>query len=263
MVQFRIPICLCLVLLTASVAPKCAGSIWAFSGSADHRAAEVVFDNSTALTLKVTLTNTSSSDVLVPVDVLTAVFFDIPGFSLTPVSALLNGGSTVLFGPTNGGNMGGEWAYEEGLSGAPGSANRGISSSGYGLFGDSNFNGPSLHDPDAVDGLQYGITSLGDDPATGNTPVTGGNMANPVGLIKNSVVFTLTYGSGSLDLSKISKVSFQYGTGLNEPNVPGEPNGPPPPPPGGDPPFVPEPTSVAVWSLIVGLGVFVTSRSKR
>jgi hypothetical protein len=29
------------------------------------------------------------------------------------------------------------------------------------------------------------------------------------------------------------------------------------------PPFVPEPTSVAVWSLIVGLGAVLTSRSKR
>jgi len=39
--------------------------------------------------------------------------------------------------------------------------------------------------------------------------------------------------------------------------------GPLPPPPGGDPPFVPEPTSFAVWSLIVGLGAVLTSRSKR
>jgi hypothetical protein len=37
---------------------------------------------------------------------------------------------------------------------------------------------------------------------------------------------------------------------------------PPPPPPGGDPPIVPEPTSVAVWSLIVGLATFLTARQK-
>jgi hypothetical protein len=40
-------------------------------------------------------------------------------------------------------------------------------------------------------------------------------------------------------------------------------NPPPPPPPGGDPPFVPEPTSVAVWSLIASLAFVFTSRSKR
>ncbi len=157
----------------------------------------------------VTLTNTSPSDVLVPVDVLTGVFFDIDGVALlVPTSALL-GTSVVFFGPDGGGNVGGEWAYASGLAG-PNGATEGISSAGLGLFGGSNFGGANLQGPAAVNGLQYGITSAGDNTATGNAPVTGGNA-----LIKNQVVFTLA-GTG---LTSVSNVSFQYGTALDEPNV--------------------------------------------
>src|SRR5262249_10093584 len=141
-------------------------------------------------TLTVTLTNTSTADVFVPTDVLTAVFFDIqnvPPLTLSPSTAMLAPGSTVYYGPTNGGDVGGEWAYAET------SLAEGVSSSGFGLFGAGNFGDANLQGPVGVDGLQYGITSAGDDVSTGNTPVTGGNA-----LIKNSVVFTLTVGSGLL-----------------------------------------------------------------
>ena len=68
--------------------------------------------------LQVVLTNTSAADVLVPTEILTAVYFDIRGNpALTPISALLTAGSTAFFGPTNGGNVGGEWAYAK--SGIP------------------------------------------------------------------------------------------------------------------------------------------------
>jgi len=146
---------------------------------------------------------------------LTAVFFDIDPttVALTPVSAKL-AGSTVYFG-TSGvdGNVGGEWAYGSGLTGAPGNAGLGTSSSGFNLFGQANFNGDNLQGPAAVDGLQYGITSAGDDPATGNTPVTGENA-----LIKNAVTFTFRT-SGPDPIASIRNVSFQYGTGLTEPRI--------------------------------------------
>src|SRR5262245_61500226 len=49
-------------------------------------------------TLTVVLTNTSASDVLVPADVLTGVYFNLTGNpSLASGSAVLTGGSTVLF----------------------------------------------------------------------------------------------------------------------------------------------------------------------
>src|SRR5262249_38071850 len=136
-------------------------------------------------------TNTSDGDVLMPVDVLTAVFFDVsgPALSLTPTSAVLNGGSTVFFGTTDPGNVvGGEWAYKGGLVGEPAGDHYGISSTGINLFGPGDrFPGNNLQGPDSPDGLQYGITSAGDNPATGNSPVTGDNA-----LIQNSVVFHLS-----------------------------------------------------------------------
>ena len=169
--------------------------------------------------LTITLTNTSVADVLAPSDVLTGVFFSNGG-TLTPGTALL-GGSTVFFGPNGGGDVGGEWAYMAGLAGAPGGATQGVSSAGFGLFGSANFCTvcTNLQGPTAVDGVQYGITSAGDDTATGNAAVTGGNA-----LIKNSVVFTMTLPVGTtLNPNSLTNVSFQYGTALDEPNLPNVP----------------------------------------
>lgn len=183
------------------------------------RAASARFEVS-AGNLVVTLTNTAAADALVPVDILTGVFFDISGsaLALTRVSAVLAPGSTVLFGSTDpGGVVGGEWAYLGGLSGAPHGASYGISSSGLGLFGAGDvFPGSDLDPPGSPDGINYGITTAGDNPATGNAAVTG---ASP--LIKNSVVFTLSGLPGGFDpMSVIGNVSFQYGTALDEPNIP-------------------------------------------
>jgi MYXO-CTERM domain-containing protein len=168
--------------------------------------------------LQVTLSNISMNDVLVPVDVLTGMFFDISGpvMSLGRTSAVLAPGSFVAFGGTDPGDVvGGEWAYLNNLSGAPNGAKYGISSSGLGLFGPGDrFPGTNLQGPDSPDGLQYGITSMGDNLATGNTPVTGTNA-----LIKHSVIFTLSGAGANFDLSRIGNVSFQYGTDLSEPNI--------------------------------------------
>jgi hypothetical protein len=227
-----------------------------FTGVSGTRAASVTFSDVVAGQMTVTLTNTSTADVLVPTDVLTAVFFDIDPVSTTlgRVSAVVAPLSTVLFGVTDpGGVVGGEWAYKSGLAGTPGNTALGVSSSGLGLFspGD-NFPGSNLSGPVEVDGLQYGITSAGDDPTTGNKAVTGqeeynnkGKLISPKNpLIKNSVVFTFSV-TGPIDT--IKNVSFQYGTALTEPNVPGSP--------------IPEPASLAVWSLL-GLVGLVRARRK-
>jgi hypothetical protein len=152
---------------------------------------------------------------------LTGVFFSIAGNPIggDPSTAVLTAGSSVSFGAVGpGGDVSGEWAYATAING-PGNATQGISSAGFGLFGGGgtpfdpggNLGGPANG---ALDGLQYGITSAGDNLATGNGAVTGGNE-----LIKNSVTFTLTFGS-AFDLSLITDVSFQYGTALDEPNIP-------------------------------------------
>jgi hypothetical protein len=188
-----------------------------FSASSGNLAASARFDVS-GTNLLVTLTNTSTADVAIPTEILTAVFFDVNQPALTSVSAVLTGGSTVLFDTAPLGVVGGEWAYSSVLSGAPGGATEGISGSGFGLFGAATFPGANLDGPAAVNGLGYGITSASDNPATGNAPVTGGNP-----LIKNSVVFTLgglVAGFDPSALGAITNVSFQYGTALTEPNVP-------------------------------------------
>jgi hypothetical protein len=69
-----------------------------------------------------------------------------------------------------------------------------------------------------VNGLQYGITSAGDNPMTGNQAVTGSNA-----LIHNSVIFTLGSLPVGFNLSSISNVRFQYGTALTDISFPGTP----------------------------------------
>jgi len=188
-----------------------------FTATAGTRSAQATFAV-VGSDLRVTLSNISMDDVLVPVDVLTGMFFDISGpvVSLGRSSAVLASGSFVAFGGTDPGDVvGGEWAYLNNLNGAPNGAKYGISSSGLGLFGPGDrFPGTNLQGPDSPDGLQYGITSLGDNLATGNTPVTGTNA-----LIKHSVIFTLSGAGANFDLSRIGNVSFQYGTDLSEPNI--------------------------------------------
>ncbi|MGE0480724.1 MAG: XDD4 family exosortase-dependent surface protein [Phycisphaerae bacterium] len=170
--------------------------------------------------LVITLTNTSPVDVDAPMDVLTALFFDVngPALLLTPMSGVLGPGSTVLFDdPPPGGVGGGEWEYEDSFGApAPHGAQYGISSAGFSLFGGGvMFPGPNLDPPPNVDGLNYGITSAGDNPLTGNAAVTGGNP-----LIQNQVVFTLSGLPDGFDFGRIKRVNFQYGTDLTEPNIP-------------------------------------------
>ena len=163
--------------------------------------------------LQVVLTNTGPNDVLVPGNVLMAVFFDLNGVGvLTPVSAAVTAGSTVRYAALGAGGVGAGWAYKGGLSGLPGGASEGISAAGYSSpsFGPSGNFGCGANCV-MVNGLDYGLLSLGDNPATGNAGVTGKGP-----LIQDSVTFLLSGLPGGFtddDLS-LSNVAFQYGTAL-------------------------------------------------
>jgi hypothetical protein len=157
--------------------------------------------------LKVILSNTSKSDVLVPADVLTGLFFNTT-HTLTPVSASLNGSAVFYKAFTDPGNG---WGYGSGLD-AHG-LNSAISSSGAvkGL-GLSSFS----RETDALQGLDYGILSLGDDPKTGNNAIL---KKGP--LFKNSIEFTFA-APDDFKLDELGPwVIFQYGTNINEPSVKG------------------------------------------
>lgn len=222
----RTIVILLITLCLVSSANVRADSVVFTGADTDGRSASVDFTQLSGNQLQVTLTNTSTNDVLVPVDVLTGVFFDIlSNPTLSRISAILADGSTILFPPSGtgtdvGNSVGGEWAYRNYLSGAPGGARQGISSSGLGLVGPGDrFPGSNLQGPGSPGGLDYGLTSAGDNPATGNRPVTGKSA-----LARNSVVFRLGNLPDAFQVGDISNVQFQYGTSLSEPHFAGFPS---------------------------------------
>jgi hypothetical protein len=147
--------------------------------------------------------------------------------------------------------VGGEWAYRADLSGTAAPADDGISSSRLGLFGrDDLFPGDNLQGPVNPDGLQYGITSAGDDLTTGGPMVTGGTSWWPTSLIQNAVVFTLGNLPIGFTTDDVSNVSFNYGTGIN--TVPGTSGG-----------IVPEPASLAIWGALAGMGLIAGRRRRK
>jgi hypothetical protein len=213
-----------------------------FTGSSGSLAAAATFDISGS-NLIVSLTNTSSGDPSAPEDILSGVFFAIPNNPLLgKVSAVLASGSSVLHGPIPatdpGGFVGGEWAYNNFAS------FEAIYSSGY-YDGNARFLGSNLQGPDSVDGIQYGITTPYDLPANDNGGLRG------IGLINNSVVFTLSGLPIGFDLSNIEDVRFQYGTCLTEPQFDGRHS------------QVPEPSTLLLLGAgLVGVG-FLRKRFKK
>jgi hypothetical protein len=235
----------CVALLTPSRAP--AGLI--FQGSSGSLAASADFELS-GNTVTITLTNTSAADVLAPTDVLTGLFFNT-AHALTPVSASLNG-STFYDGSIIH-NVGEGWQYAFFLSGGPQGKDSGLSAAGLGLFGPTGnlYVPPANQSNPKLGGIDYGITSAGDNPLTGN-----GGITRHGPLIKDSIKFTLTAGTGFSLLELGQTVVFQYGTSLSEAHISATGS----PPPGGSPnlspPAVPEPSSVVIWLAgIAGLAI--------
>jgi hypothetical protein len=210
-----IPWCILTAVVLGLLSPAAKADPLVFTASNLTLSASVTFQQ-IGTNLQVTLVNSSSHDVLVKSEVLTAVFFTLAGNpTLTPLSAKLGSGSTMMFAVGGPGlNVGGEWAYRNGgLKHAPAGALQGISSVGLGTFKLPNFNGFDLQPPLRVDGLDFGITSLGDNSHTGKKAVTGRYE-----LTQNSVVFMLALPE-NYTLSSISSVCFQYGKSRHDPRL--------------------------------------------
>lgn len=214
-----------------------AGTILSTFGELGTHSASVSFVDDGAGNLIVTLTNTSDYDVMVPVDLLQGVFFTIRDgggalVSLSTVSALLGAGSTVEHEPAMfadglgdpGNDVGSEFAYDDtevnGFAAQiGGDAHMGLSATGLDIFGaaDRFDTSRNLQGPHAPNGMQYGISSAGDDANTGNAAVTGANA-----LVQNQVVFTLSgLELGMAGSYTVGNVFFQYGTDINTiPQIP-------------------------------------------
>jgi hypothetical protein len=203
-----------------------------FTGSdlSDQLAASATFDLSGG-NLTVSLVNTYTGDTVDQSHVLTGIFFNYSGGTLTPSSAAIGAGSVYWQGtsssPTDPNHppvvLGTEWAY--GTGSAPHGANAGIVSSGFYTPGSGNF-APS---GDMLDGSAYGILSAG---------YTGSDLdgLSTRVYVQDTVNFVLTGFTGPL--SQITDVSFQYGTSLSEPNMMGSP-------------AVPEPATVFAGALLL------------
>jgi hypothetical protein len=198
--------------------------------------ASVEFDILTGNKLRITLSNLGAP-VRQPSDVLTCLFFDLSGAAaLTPDSAVLGFGSTLINGPLPAGQtLGDQWEYLGGLSKTPGGATRGISAAGFGLFNHGDFGS----NPQNLGGITYGV--INGSPAGGNGQVPTTPLEN------HSMVFTLRGLPTAFNLANINHVGFQYGTAL----APSEP-------------FlvphlvVPEPSALALLAL--GAAAFVMRR---
>jgi hypothetical protein len=193
----------------------------------------------TVTNLVITLENTATFKPNDQADILTAVFFNLPGDpTLTKVSGVLGAGSVGVEDGHNltvpGGVVGGSWAYASDLWCAPDGANEGVSAASFNLFSPKNlFPGAALPgDWYRPGGVAGGLTTATDTGGKCNESPKciggflwpGGFMCNgglsDLPLIKNTVVLTLDDLPVKFRLQDISDVSVQYGPSLRGyPNI--------------------------------------------
>lgn len=211
------------VLTLAIFAPRADATVL-FSASGGGLSAQASFEittqgNKTYLNILLSNTDTANGGgaPLSPSQVLTGLYFNLGSTTFTPVSAtLVNGGeiiqtaqcSTPCATETN---VGGEFSYASGGASWLSGTNQGISSSGYLNANTSagNFNGTNWDDPNALDGINFGIVPNGWTPYQGNGGLDG------VALVDGTVKFVLKIPNG-LKEEDIKNVYFTYGTQAGE-----------------------------------------------
>jgi hypothetical protein len=164
--------------------------------------------------------------------VLSGLFFNLGTATFTPVSAavyqgapsgVVQVGSVIQTGNCDvascvgATNIGGEWSYASGGVNWLTGTNQGISSAGYLNTNTSsgNFNGPNYENPNALNGIEFGLVPNAWVPGSGN-----GGLDNNA-LIEGTVQFVLNLNQTGLTEADIRNVYFTYGTAAGENTVPG------------------------------------------
>lgn len=208
-----------------SINATCSGTttITCTASNGSNLSGKVVFSLSGS-TLTVTFSNTSTTQVTNPGQLLTGVFFNLSSGSLTAGSAALTGGSSLVNCSGCDTNLNDKWAFSGSLSGGgPNGQNFGIASAGFGLFGPGNtftaLNGGSCGNGTGCqgepDGGGYSLVNVGYTAVGCGSP----NEACTTPQILNSATFTFTV-SGGFSLSNINNVTLQWGTSVTPVVVP-------------------------------------------
>ena len=206
--------------LLALSRPVFATTLVTFNGEG-YRDGSVTYSISGS-TLTITLANTAvytSDKKVVPSDVLTGVIFTLPGgISLTPQTATVAAGSTLVQtstckpAPCSSAttNVAGEFGYQTAPfaeNGAPAGPNAGIGSAGQVVGNGTQFpGGVDLDEPINMNGLNFGIVGANYASSLANN----GTQKEP--LINNAVTFTLTIVGGTLLESQITNWTLVFGT---------------------------------------------------
>ncbi len=186
-----------------------------------QRMATASFDQ-TGSTLTLTLTNTSTFDVVDPAYILTGFLWDFT----TPVTLTATGAAKTaasLFVYTSNGLTGtqanndvsGEWAYKYSNNFAYGTYDYGVGTAGFSpanLFGNGDLIGSTdRNGKTGPGGVDFGLVPVADNLATGNGGVTGSV------LIQSAINITWTLAPGvTLNQSSFSSFAFLYGTASSD-----------------------------------------------
>jgi hypothetical protein len=205
-----------------------AGASTSANASLEFTASGVNLGSGTALAGKATFTLSGSGTQLtlvlentgaaarVPSDVMTGVFFNWAGVSMTADSAIT---PTLLNPESNGNTLGGGWAYKSTTPGGNGTT-------GIGVWGATDDFFSTTQNTPPLDGIDYGIVSGIADNA--NNTVKNAPLATP------SVTFYFTVLTPNADLNTLTFGGFNYGTSANDQTI-----------------IVPEPTTMIAGALLL------------